>query len=97
VAFPLQIWLVYHWVAGHVGGSVGAAVATLYGLSLIPSWHLFVGRRDVFRRDYHRLRDALRFLSRSREATKLQIQRRRLQRQLRTVLAAYDAMAPRFG
>jgi 1-acyl-sn-glycerol-3-phosphate acyltransferase len=97
VAFPLQIWLVYHWVAGHAGGSVGAAVATLYALSLIPSWHLFVGRRDVFRRDYHRLRDALRFLSRSREATKLQIQRRRLQRQLRTALAAYDAMAPRFG
>jgi hypothetical protein len=66
-----------------------------YGISLIPSRQLFIHRRDIFRKHVLNLSAALRFLIRARPAIRLQSQRRKLQRQLRSLLAAYDAATPR--
>ena len=95
VAFPMQTYLVYRLVGKSAGPGAGALAAALYALSLIPSWRLFVHRRDILRQHYVGLRDAVHFLLKSRAATKLHRQRRRLQRQVRSLLAAYDALAPR--
>jgi glycerol-3-phosphate O-acyltransferase/dihydroxyacetone phosphate acyltransferase len=94
VAFPLQSYVVYRIVAARAGSAVGIGVAILYALTLIPSWHLFVRRRDVFREHLANLRGALQFLIHAGPALKLQRQRRRVQRQLRSLLAAYDRRGP---
>lgn len=70
-------------------------MAALYGISLIPSWRLYVRRRDILRQHYVAARDALRFLLNPAPAARLQRRRRGLQRRLRALLAAYDAEAPR--
>lgn len=95
LAFPLQTYLVTTWALKSMGTLPAAVVGTLYGLSLIPSWQLFVRRRDILRQHGANLRDALRFLLKAAPATRLQAERRRLQRRLRALLAAYDAQAPR--
>lgn len=95
VAFPVQIYLVTAWAQYSFGSVMGAVVGTLYALSLIPSWRLFVRRRDILRQRYAATRDAASFLVNALPASRLQRQRRQLQRQLRALLAAYDAEAPR--
>lgn len=94
VAFPLQSYVVYRIVAARAGSGVGIGVALLYALTLIPSWHLFIRRRDIFRQHLANLRGAVQFLIHAGPALKLQPQRRRIQRQLRSLLAAYDRRAP---
>jgi 1-acyl-sn-glycerol-3-phosphate acyltransferase len=95
LAFPLQTYLVFRWLTGRLGIGAGLGLALLYGISLIPSWQLYIHRRDIFRQHVLNLSAALRFLIRARPAIRLQSQRRKLQRQLRSLLAAYDAAAPR--
>ncbi|MFQ5724566.1 MAG: 1-acyl-sn-glycerol-3-phosphate acyltransferase [Terriglobia bacterium] len=95
VAFPLQTYLIFHWVAGGRGGQAGVAVAVLYALSLIPSWRLFVRRRNILRQRMGDLRAAVRFLVKAAPATQLQHQRRLLQRRLRALLVAYETQGPR--
>ena len=87
VAFPLQTYLVFRWAAGARGMESGIALATLYGLSLIPSWRLYVRRRDILREHYANLRDAFRFLVNAAPATRLQHHRRQLLRRVRALLA----------
>ncbi len=94
VAFPLQAYLVYRVTTAHYGAEVGAAVSALYALSLIPSWRLFIRRRDIFRQRLANMSDALRFLLNAGPAMRLQRHRRKLVRQARSLLAAYDRRAP---
>ena len=49
LAFPVQIWLVYAWGMGRWVTPTAWIIAALYALSLIPSWRLFVRRRDILR------------------------------------------------
>ena len=49
VAFPLQIYLVYSWAAAKHGLMTAVAFSAFYGLSLIPSWRLYIRRREIFR------------------------------------------------
>ncbi|MFQ5778078.1 MAG: 1-acyl-sn-glycerol-3-phosphate acyltransferase [Terriglobia bacterium] len=95
LAFPLQTYLVTMWALQSVGTLPGAFAGTLYGLSLIPSWRLFVRRRDILSEHAGNLRAAFLFLVKAAPGTRLQAERRRLQRRLRALLAAYDAKAPR--
>ena len=95
LAFPLQIYLVTAWARYSFGSVMGAGVGLLYALSLIPSWRLFLRRRDILRQRTGELRAAMRFLVKAAPATRLQHQRRQVQRQLRALLVAYDAEAPR--
>ncbi len=97
LAFPLQIYLVMRLVAGRWGFRTALEAGILYGLSLIPSWRLYVRRRDILRQHYVKARDAFRFLVNAVPATRLQHQRRQLQREIRDLLAAYDGAAPRAG
>ncbi len=97
LAFPLQIYLIYRWGARVWGFRTAVAVAALYGLSLIPSWRLYVRRRDILRQHYVNARDAFRFLINVAPAARLQAHRRQLQRRIRAILAAYDAAAPSPG
>lgn len=91
LAFPAQIWMVFHFSRPLWGASAALAASLLYALTLLPSWRVFVRRRDVLRGHWGNLRAAVRFLAASRPATRLQLERRRLQRHLRTLLADYDA------
>lgn len=95
VAFPLQTYLVYLWAKASMGIRGAAALATLYALSLIPSWRLFVRRRDILRGQSANLRDALVFLLRPRQAVRLQVMRRRLRREVRHLLTDFEAAGPR--
>jgi glycerol-3-phosphate O-acyltransferase/dihydroxyacetone phosphate acyltransferase len=95
LAFPVQIWLVYIWGAGRWGTPTAWIIAALYALSLIPSWRLFVRRRDILRDRYANLRDAMLFMLHARPATRLQVQRRRLQREARVLLRDYERAGPR--
>jgi 1-acyl-sn-glycerol-3-phosphate acyltransferase len=97
VAFPLQTYLVYWWVASLRGPLVGAVAAVFYGLSLVPSWRLFVHRRDIFRHHYEQLLNAVRFMLNTGPAIRLRRLRRRVVRPLKSLLAAYDAAAPPAG
>jgi len=94
VAFPAQTYLVFQTVTAGWGLRAGVAVTALYGLTLIPSWQFYVRQRDKLRQSFVSMRDAWRFLLRARTATRLQVERRRLQRRLRELLRAYDAEAP---
>ncbi len=95
LAFPLQIYLVFGWVESAYGTPLAAGAATLYGLSLLPSWRWYLRSREVMRRHYAQARDALRFLMSAAPATRLQARRRRLVRRIQQLLAAYDAAGPR--
>ncbi len=95
IAFPLQIYWVSDWMSLRYGAETGIIAGALYGFSLIPSWRLFLRRRDFFRQHYATMRDAIRFLVNAAPATKLQRHRRQIQRRLRALLAAYEAGAPR--
>lgn len=95
LAFPVQIWLVYAWAVSRWGIPPAWIIAALYALSLIPSWRLFVRRRDILRDRYANLRDAMLFMLHAREATRLQVRRRRLQREARTLLRDYERAGPR--
>ena len=95
VAFPLQIYVVTQWAVGRYGVLTAVVVSTLYGLSLIPAWRLFLRRRDILRERFAATHNALRFLLNALPATRLQRRRRQLQRRLRGLLAAYDRQAPR--
>jgi hypothetical protein len=95
LAFPVQIYLVYRWAASRSGIEVGMMAALLYGLSLIPSWRLYSRRRDILRDHYASFRHALEFLLHAEAATRLRARRQQVQRRLRTLLAVYDAEAPR--
>ena len=94
LAFPLQTYLVYRVTTAYHRADVGAAVAVIYALSLIPSWRLFIRRRDIFRQRLAQMSDALRFLLHAGPAMRLQRQRLRMVRQVRMLLAAYDRRAP---
>lgn len=95
VVFPLQTYLVFLGCDALMSFPAALALAAGYGLSLVPSWQFWVRRRDYLWQRLAELRDALRFLRRSTPALRLQGSRRRLQRRLRALLAAYDAAAPR--
>ena len=95
VAFPLQTWLVFRWLAPRYGWLVAGAVAGIYLATLIPAWWLFVRRRDHFRRALASTRDTLRLLGRGRPAHKLRRERVRLRRHVRALLSAYSAQSPR--
>jgi glycerol-3-phosphate O-acyltransferase/dihydroxyacetone phosphate acyltransferase len=94
LAFPIQIYIVLRLAEARVSVRTAIAAAGIYALSLIPSWRLYVQQRDSLRQSALRVRDALRFLLNAGPAIKLRAQRRRLQRQLRALLRAYDAEAP---
>jgi len=87
LAFPLQIALVFMGASAGRGPIVGAAAAAIYALTLVPSWRLFVRRRDLFRRHLARLREALRFLGNARAARRLQGERARVVSDLRRLAA----------
>jgi 1-acyl-sn-glycerol-3-phosphate acyltransferase len=95
VAFPLQTYFVYLWAEANVGMRVAAGLAAVYALSLIPSWRLFVRRRDILREQFANLRDALVFLLRPRQAVRLQVVRRHLHREVRHLLTDFEAAGPR--
>jgi 1-acyl-sn-glycerol-3-phosphate acyltransferase len=90
VAFPAQTYLVYIWSEARWGSGTAGIVGGFYFLSLLPSWRLFVRRRDILRRQYGEARAGYRFLTNAVEATKLRRQRRHLQRRLLALLADYD-------
>lgn len=94
LAFPLQIYLVTLWARQRLDIAPAIITGALYGLSLIPSWKLFVQRRDIFRDHLAHVRDSLRYLLNAGPATRLHVRRRNLLRQLRLLLAAYEAGAP---
>lgn len=94
LSFPLQIYLVFRWFENSLGFPASLAIATLYGLSLIPSWHFYARRRDLLRLQLANTRDALLFLLHGRQSLRLRARRRRLQRRTRALLAAYDSAAP---
>ncbi|MGH9804483.1 MAG: 1-acyl-sn-glycerol-3-phosphate acyltransferase, partial [Candidatus Acidiferrales bacterium] len=95
IAFPLQTFVVYRLAEGAWGPRAAAAAAVLYALSLLPSWWLFVRRRDIFREHLNNLRHAVRFLASAQSAGRLRVHRRRLERQARTLVADYRAAGPR--
>ncbi len=97
VAFPLQIAAVFLWVASGRGDTTGAVVAAIYALSLIPSWRLYVKRRDLFQKHLAQVRDTLRFLRHSRSALRLNALRRRLARRVMALLAEHEGEARRAG
>jgi len=86
IAFPAQIVLVFLWISALRGRTTAAIVGAFYALTLVPSWRLYVRRRDLFQIHVARLRDALRFLRHSRAALRLQADRRRIARSLRALL-----------
>lgn len=94
LAFPVQTFLVFYGTSYYKGKGLGAVVAAVYALMLIPFWRLFVRRRDIFRQHLANMSDALRFLLNAGPAMRLQRQRRRFQRQARSLLSAYDRRAP---
>ncbi len=91
LAFPLQIYLVFLWAAAGRGAVTGTVVAAIYGVTLLPSWRLYVRRRDLFHRHLAQVRDAFRFLRNARAATRLNAERLRIARRLRALLARYEA------
>jgi 1-acyl-sn-glycerol-3-phosphate acyltransferase len=91
IAFPAQILLVFQWISAGRGGTTGAVVAAVYALTLIPSWRMYVRRRDLFQRHVARTREALRFMRNARGALRLQADRRRIARMLRLLLAEHEA------
>lgn len=93
-AFPLQTYLVYRWARGVWGLWPALAAATVYAVSLLPSWRLFVRRRDILREHAASLRDAVAFLLRPRPAARLQVRRRQLERLVRKLLTDYEAAGP---
>ena len=95
LAFPLQIYVVFLWAAAGRGVATGTVVAAIYGLTLLPSWRLFVRRRDLFRKHLAQVREGFRFLRHARAATRLHAERRRIARRLRTLLTDYEAEGSR--
>src|SRR5438093_1312955 len=95
LAFPLQIYVVFLWAAAGRGAATGTVVAAIYGLTLLPSWRLFVRRRDLFRKHLAQVREGFRFLRHARAATRLHAERRRIARRLRTLLTDYEAEGSR--
>jgi 1-acyl-sn-glycerol-3-phosphate acyltransferase len=91
LAFPLQIYVVFRWAASGRGTSAGAAAAAIYAATLLPSWRLYVRRRDLFRRHLVRVRSAFRFMRHARAATRLRAERSRIGQRVRTLLADYEA------
>jgi 1-acyl-sn-glycerol-3-phosphate acyltransferase len=94
LAFPLQIYLVYHFAVRRWGVRWALAGATVYAVSLIPSWRLYVRRRDILREQFASATNALRFLFHAGPAARLMRHRRRVQRKLIALLRSYDAQAP---
>ena len=95
VSFPLQAYLVFSASRAAWGERVGVLLAGLYALTLLPSWWLFVRRRDIFRDHVTNLCAAARFLLHARYAARLRGHRRRLERQARALLADYRAAGPK--
>ena len=95
IAFPLQTYLVYGVAESAWGRRSAVVLAVLYALSLLPSWWLFVRRRDIFREHLTNLRHAMRFLASAQSAGRLLVHRRRLERQARALVADYQAAGPR--
>ena len=95
LAFPLQTYLVFRQSSGRLGISAGLGVGVLYAASLIPSWRLYIRRRDIRQQHIANAASSLRFLVNAGPAMRLHSQRARLMRQIRSLLAAYDAAAPR--
>ena len=95
IAFPLQVYLVAMWVGAAYGETLGMLMGAAYALTLVPSWLLFVRRRDVVRRHWTDAVNALRFVLRASPARRLRRQRRGLERQARGLLRAYEAEGPR--
>ena len=87
IAFPAQILLVFLGASSGQGRTIGAAVAAIYTLTLVPAWRMFVRRRDLFRGQLARLREALLFLSHARAARRLQVERSRVIRALHLLLS----------
>jgi 1-acyl-sn-glycerol-3-phosphate acyltransferase len=90
VAFPIQIAIVYLWIAGARGWIAGGVAAAIYALTLVPSWRLYVERRDLFEKHLARARDALRFLRHARYAVRLRAERDRIALRLRGLLRDYE-------
>jgi 1-acyl-sn-glycerol-3-phosphate acyltransferase len=95
VVFPLQIYAVFLWAAAGRGTAPGVVAAAIYGLTLLPSWRLYIRRRDLFQKSLAQVRESLRFLRNSRAATRLHAERRRIARRLRTLLADHEAEGSR--
>jgi len=95
MAFPLQTYLVFRLAGSSLGISAGVGLGALYALSLIPSWRLYMRRRDVRHQHIANAAASLRFLVNAGPAIRLQNQRAKLVAQIRSLLAAYDAAAPR--
>src|SRR5262249_47335631 len=87
IAFPAQILLVFLAASSGQGRTVAAAVAAIYALTLVPSWRMFVRRRDLFRGQLARLREALLFLGHARAARRLQAERSRVVQDLHLLLS----------
>jgi hypothetical protein len=94
IAFPLQTYAVFLVAETGWGRRSAGVLAAFYALSLLPSWWLFVRRRDVFREHLGNLRNAVGFLARARSAGRMRVHRRRLQREARALLADYQAAGP---
>lgn len=95
LAFPLQTFMVYRWSSASWGRMAGGIVAGIYLVSLVPSWRLYVRRRDIFRKHLIALRDSLHFLARAVPATRMRRHRRRLALEMRTLIADYERRAPK--
>lgn len=94
LAFPLQIYLVFRLISGTLGVGAGVSLGLLYAVSLIPSWRFYIHRRDVRQQNIANAAASVRFLINAGPAMRLQSQRAKLLRQIRSLLAAYDAAAP---
>lgn len=97
LAFPVQTFLVFHYLEGRWGREIAMQVAAGYAVSLIPAWQFFVRRRDRLRQRLANVRHALTFLRNWGPAVRLQAQRRRLRRRLHEFLNAFDAAGPRLA
>jgi 1-acyl-sn-glycerol-3-phosphate acyltransferase len=95
LAFPLQIYAAYRWAASGRGATVGAVAAAIYAATLLPSWRMYVRRRDLFHKHLGQVREALRFLRHARAATRLRAERSRLARRVLALIADYEAEGSR--
>ncbi len=69
-------------------------MAGLYLLSLVPSWRLYVRRRDIFKKHLAAIRQSFSFLMHAVPATRMRRHRVKLALRIRSLVSAYEQAAP---